>query len=256
MKHDHSSFVGFGRSNAAAAYSAAQAGYTRSPDEILKSYMPMVRRLAWHLNGTGHDTIEIEDLMQSGLMALSDCIRRHEGPTEDGFAAYAKTRVKGAMIDLIRREAPMSRTAARKRREMAEQENALQRTLGRKPTGSELASLLGISEIDLTSAQTASAPMRFEPIDDHYSDTSLAFADRSPDSLAILEDNETSAQLAAALAALPERLQMITQLYFVEELNLAEIAKTLDLSIPRVHQLKAQALDQLRKQLGGSVDFI
>jgi RNA polymerase sigma factor for flagellar operon FliA len=93
--------------------------------------------------------------------------------------------------------------------------------------------------------------LRFEPIDEAYSDHDPAFADQTPDSLGLLEQEELREAVAAAIAGLPERLQLVMQLYFVEELNLAEIAAALDVSVPRVHQLKAQALERLRNALEG-----
>jgi RNA polymerase sigma factor for flagellar operon FliA len=98
--------------------------------------------------------------------------------------------------------------------------------------------------------------LRFETIDDAYSDSSMAFADDRPDSFALLADEETRSQVASAISGLPERLQMIIQLYFVEELNLAEIAQVLEVSVPRVHQLKAQALDKLKAALGAEYDIL
>ena len=83
-----------------------------------------------------------------------------------------------------------------------------------------------------------------------------AFADDRPDSFALLADSELRHSVAEAIGALPERLQMVIQLYFVEELNLSEIAQALQVSIPRVHQLKAQALDKLRAALAGIADII
>ena len=102
----------------------------------------------------------------------------------------------------------------------------------------------------------SSEPLRFEPIDAVYSDHDPAFVDERPDSHNILETQELRAALVGAVADLPERLQLVMQLYFVEELNLAEIAATLDVSVPRVHQLKAQALERLRAALGGQVDIV
>ncbi len=104
--------------------------------------------------------------------------------------------------------------------------------------------------------RASSEPLRYETIDETYSDSDMAFADDSPDSLALLTDEETREELAGAIASLPERLQLVVQLYFVEEMNLAEIAQVLGVSIPRVHQLKAQALDHLRKRLEGIAEFL
>jgi RNA polymerase sigma factor for flagellar operon FliA len=98
--------------------------------------------------------------------------------------------------------------------------------------------------------------VRIEPIDEAYSDHNAAFADDRPDAFALLADQQARQDLAHAIAALPERLQLVIQLYFVEELNLAEIAETLDVSVPRVHQLKAQALDKLRALLGDGVEIL
>jgi len=180
----------------------------------IRRFVPMVKRLAWHSHGGGRPGIELEDLMQAGMVALTEAAQRHAGPTEDGFAAYAKLRVRGAMIDLIRRVVPLSRGAAEMR-----------------------------------------GTVRIESLDEAYSDSDMAYADDSPDSLSILADAELREHLIAAITDLPERLQLVVQLYFVEELNLAEIAATLDVSVPRVHQLKAQALERLRTALAGVADF-
>lgn len=230
--------------------------YRGEVGDRVRRFLPMVRRLAWHVHGTGRAGIELEDLMQAGLVALTECAQRHQGPGEDGFAAYAKMRVRGAMVDLIRRTVPISRGAAERRRQIAEHETELRGILGRDPSQSELAVAMGIEEAELLSLRDASQPLRFEPIDEVYSDHNPAFAAATPDSLTLLEDEETRDTVIRAIAGLPERLQLIVQLYFVEELNLSEIAQVLDVSVPRVHQLKAQALGKLREALEGLAEVL
>jgi RNA polymerase sigma factor for flagellar operon FliA len=222
----------------------------------VRRFLPMVRRLAWHVHGSGRPGIELEDLIQSGLVALTECAQKHAGPGEDGFAAYAKLRVRGAMVDLIRRTVPMSRGAAERSRQLREKEAELRGQLGREPTSLELAAALGVEEAQLAMLRDTSQPMRFEPIDEVYSDQDTAFADSSPDSLSLLADEETRGAVIEAIGALPERLRLIVSLYFVEELNLSEIAQVLQVSIPRVHQLKAQALSKLRESLEGIADVL
>lgn len=173
--------------------------------ERVQRFLPMVRRLAWHVNGGGRPGIELEDLVQAGLVALTEAAQRHAGPGEDGFAAYAKLRVRGAMVDLVRRVVPMARSLAERR-----------------------------------------GSVRIESLEEAYSDSDIAFADEGPDAFVQLADAEVREHLIVAIARLPERLQLVVQLYFVEELNLAEIAQALAVSVPRVHQLKAQAIDRLR----------
>lgn len=197
MKHDHRSF-------------AAANAYRPDAADRVRRFVPMVRRLAWHVNGGGRPGIELEDLMQAGMVALTEAAQRHAGPSEDGFAAYAKLRVRGAMVDLVRRMVPLARSQLRSER-----------------------------------------PVYLESLDEAYSDSNAAFADNGPDSLTQLLDGELRDQLAAAIAELPDRLKLVVQLYFVEELNLVEIAAALQVSVPRVHQLKAQAIDRLRAALEG-----
>jgi len=247
MKYDPKSF---------AAPRGAMDAYSGDVSERVRRFVPMVRRLAWHVHGSGRPGIELEDLVQAGLVALTECAQRHNGPGEDGFAAYAKLRVRGAMVDLVRRSVPLSRGASERRRQIAEQEQALRSELGREPSAAELAAALGLSEADLATLRSSSTPLRFEALDEAYSDSDLAFADQEPDALSQLVDAELRESVVEAIAELPERLQLVVQLYFVEELNLSEIAGVLEVSIPRVHQLKAQAIDQLRKALAGIAEII
>lgn len=243
MNHDHRSFA------AARAYQGGAA-------DRIRRFLPMVRRLAWHVHGSGRAGIEIDDLVQAGLVALTECAQKHNGPTEDGFAAYAKLRVRGAMVDLVRRSSPLSRSASDRRKLLAGAAQALTTTLGRTPTEDELAEAMGMTTAALGELRASSEPMRFEPIDDTYSDSDMAFADDRPDSFEIIADEQSRASVVAAITGLPERLQRVIQLYFVEELNLAEIAEVLSVSVPRVHQLKAQALDKLRAALGDEFDVL
>ncbi len=244
MKHDHTPFT------------AARTAYRGDIADRVRRFLPMVRRLAWHVHGSGRPGFELEDLMQAGLVALTECSQKHAGPTEDGFAAYAKMRVRGAMVDLIRRSLPLSRGASERRKALREKEEGLRVTLGRAPSTPELAAAMGVSEAELADLRASSEPLRFESIDEAYSDSSMAYADDGPNALELLADEELRGQLAGAIADLPERLKLVVQLYFVEEMNLAEIAGVLDVSIPRVHQLKAQALARLKEALEGIAEVV
>jgi RNA polymerase sigma factor for flagellar operon FliA len=235
---------------------AAANAYRPDPMDRIGRFMPLVRRLAWHVHGAGQADLEIEDLVQTGLVALTECVARHEHDSEDGFAAYAKMRVKGAMIDLLRRNATITRSAMARRREINQTERGLLIRLGRPPTATELAETLGITEDELEVARLAATPLRFEPLEECYSDSDSAFADETPNGLETLCDIEGRVHLANAIHALGERSQLVVQLYFLEELNLSEIARILGVSVPRVHQLKANALAEQKRLLEGvELDF-
>lgn len=236
MIHNHESF-------------AAARAYRDDAADRIQRFLPMVRKLAWHLSGSAPAGIDVEDLMQSGLVALTECARKHDGPGEDGFAAYAKLRVRGAMVDTLRAASPDSRGARARRREIEAAREAAVARLGREPDASELANELGIPVGDLHRQQADIASVRLDSLDECYSESDTHFASGEPDAETQLLQAEDREALIAAIAALPERLQLVVQLYFVEELNLSEIANVLGVSIPRVHQLKASALEKLRASL-------
>jgi len=238
------------------SFSAARSAYRGDVADRVRRFLPMVKRQAWHVHGTGRPGIELEDLVQVGLVALTECAQKHDLPTEDGFAAYAKMRVRGAMVDLVRRTVPGSRGTSERRRMLADKETQLRGYLGRDPRPDELARAMGMGEGELVSMRDAAQPLRFEPIDEVYSDQSMTFATETPDSFAMLADAQMRGAVIEAITDLPDRLKMIVQLYFVEELNLAEIAEVLQVSIPRVHQLKAQAIDKLRASLQGVAEVL
>lgn len=233
MIHDHSKF------SAAKAY-GAEVG------DRVRRFMPMVKKLAWHLSGSAGPSLDVEDLMQAGLVALTECAQRHKGPGEDGFAAYAKIRVRGAMVDLLRSASADPRGQRERRRQLEAAQQVLRGQLGREPSVAELAQLVGRSVEEVQQLRADLAPVQISSIDECYSDSDLAFAQEGADAEHMLLQVEDREILAEAIAALPERLALVIQLYFVEELNLKEIAIALDVSVPRVHQLKAAALDKLR----------
>lgn len=238
MKHDHSSFSGVTRA-VCAAYACGDLVAER-----VRRFTPMVKKAAWHIHGSGREGLEIEDLMQAGFIALTECARNHSGPGEDGFAAYAKIRVRGAMFDLVRKQLPDSRATMRRRRQVEAARDSLRQKLGREPSDAELAEQLGLPPAEISSV--ISCQTQLTPLDEAYDDHSAHFASDLPDPFTLLAEMEDSSRLTEALERLPERLQLVLQLYFVEELNLAEIAEVLEVSVPRVHQLKAQALAKLR----------
>ena len=235
MKQDHAQFA------AATAYGATD-GETALAR--VHRFIPLVRKSAWHIYGGGRDGLEVEDLMQAGMVALTEAAQGHTGTGEDGFAAYAKLRVRGAMYDCLRRTLPESRTAVRRRTRLAEAQRTLHAELGREPDVAELAARTGYTPAQVREAQQAG--IHLQQLDSAYDDSDAAFADERPDAFTLLASLQDGERVHAAMHDLPDRLKLVLQLYFVEELNLKEIAAVLEVSVPRVHQLKAQALGKLK----------
>lgn len=216
-------------------------------EDRVRRFTPMVRRAAWHVHGMTRGPLEIEDLMQAGMVALTECAQRHAGNGEDGFAAYAKLRVRGAMVDQLRRTMPESRASARRKRAYETAVEQLWHEHGQAPAAHEIAARLGCTPEELRAIEASRVTVG--SIEDHYDERSLAFADDGPDPFEALAAMDDRAWLIAAMATLPERLQLVLQLFFVEELSLTEIAEVLEVSVPRVHQLRAQALGKLKALL-------
>ncbi len=220
-------------------------GYELGPEEILRQHGEMVRRIAWHVYSRVSASLELEDLVQTGLMALLEAARGYEDRGY-AFATYASTRVRGAMIDQLRKEARMTRSAMQARRKLSGTRNALEQQLMRSPTSAEMASALGLDAEAYHSIVSSSVPIEDGSIDDHYTDQTMEFADLGPGADSGMELSERSECLSECISNLPEREALVLQLFFVEECNLEEIGQILGVGAARVCQIKKQAIERLR----------
>ena len=223
----------------------------RGTEALVRRHLPMVRRLAWHVHGAMSTAVEVEDLVQVGLVALVEAAGAGE-PGEPAFASYLHTRIRGAMIDELRRHATSTRGAMRRRRAHAEAVRALTGEHGHAPVDAAVAERLGVTVERLrTEYQTAEA-VRMESIDELYADDQPWFASEEPNAFDQLAEADQRDALVAAVAALPEREALVIQLYHVEELNLEEIGEVLGVGAARVCQIKSAAHGRLRKALAGT----
>ncbi|WP_300111825.1 RNA polymerase sigma factor FliA [Sphingobium sp.] len=219
-----------------------------SPERLARQYMPLVRKIAWHVHGRVSTAIEVEDLLQIGMVALVEAANSFEDRGL-GFAAYAQLRVRGAMIDHLRRQATLCRSAMARRKEIAGVRNRLEQQLGRLPTEAEMSSEMGLEPAAYREAADSVEMVQHTSMDEVYSDQSMWFADVEDRADQVLERESLKKALAACISELPQREAMVLQLYFVEEMNLEEIGQTLDIGAARVCQIKKAALDKLREKL-------
>ena len=232
---------------AAGAHTYAKPG-ENSPERLARQYMPLVRKIAWHVHGRVSSAIEVEDLLQIGMLALVEAANSFED-RGFGFAAYAQLRVRGAMIDHLRRQATICRSAMAKRKQLATCRNGLEQTLGRLPTEAEMSAAMGIAPSDYRELADSVEMVQHTSMDEVYSDQSMWFADVEDRADDLMERESLKKALAACIGDLPQREAMVLQLYFVEELNLEEIGQTLDIGAARVCQIKKAALGELREKL-------
>ena len=225
----------------------------RDGDALVRQHLALVRKLAWHVHGSMSSVVEVEDLVQVGLVALVEAAAQFEDRGLATFRQYLVTRLRGAMVDELRRQATATRGAMRRRRAYAQAVSILTQQLGRPPEDTMIAQHLGVTLDKMRVDYQAADTVRFEPIDDLYADDLPWFADDTPDAFAQLADSDERATLIAAIAALPEREAMVIQLYYVEELNLEEIGQVLGVGSARVCQIKAAAHAKLKKALARAV---
>ena len=238
-----------------AAFAAALAAplvYGRAaPDTaaLARKHLPLVRRVAWHIHGSMSSAVDVEDLIQIGLVALLEAANAFEDRGQVTFEQYLMTRVRGAMIDELRRQATLTRGAMRRRRAYQDAVTALTNETGKRPDEAAVADRLGVSPDKLRIDYAAAEPVRFETIDDVYADDLPWFASDEPNAFDQLAEAGTRDTLVAAIAALPEREAQVIQLYYVEELNLEEIGQVLGVGPARICQIKKSAHDRLKKAL-------
>jgi RNA polymerase sigma factor FliA len=237
-----------------ATHPLAPVTYTRSGPAaadaqalLIRDHMPLVRRIAWHVHGSVSSSVEVEDLVQTGLVALVEAAATFEDRGQVTFAQYLSTRIRGSMIDELRRQATITRGAMRRRREIADTESALSVKLGRPPTDEETAFQLGVPTERLRQEKDSAQPIRF------YTDDNPWFMSDDPNPFELLEQEDLRQALIAAIGTLSEREAQVIQLYYVEELNLEEIGRVLGVGAARVCQIKKSAHDRLRKALAARI---
>ncbi|NYT41740.1 RNA polymerase sigma factor FliA [Sphingomonas sp. R-74633] len=221
----------------------------RDPEALVRKHLPLVRRIAWHIHGSMSSLVEVEDLIQIGLVALIEASANFEDRGQVTFEQYLATRLRGAMIDELRRQATTTRGAMRRRKAYHEAVSALTSELGHAPDDEQLAARLGVTPEKLRTDYANAEAVRFDSIDDAYSDESPWFMSDEPNAFEQLAESGQREALIEAIAELPEREQQVIQLYYVEELNLEEIGQVLGVGAARICQIKASAHARLKKGL-------
>jgi RNA polymerase sigma factor for flagellar operon FliA len=243
-----------GKLDAMASLAPAPLIYTptpprRDPEALVRKHLPLVRRIAWHIHGSMSTLVEVEDLIQIGLVALIEAAANFEDRGQVTFEQYLATRLRGAMIDELRRQATTTRGAMRRRKAYQEAVSVLTNELGRAPEDEQVAAKLGVTLEKLRTDYANAEAVRFDSIDDTYSDESPWFMSDEPNAFEQLAESDQREALIAAITELPEREQQVIQLYYVEELNLEEIGQVLGVGAARICQIKASAHARLKKGL-------
>jgi RNA polymerase sigma factor FliA len=222
---------------------------------MLKQYSPLVRRLAHQMIAKLPANVEIDDLIQVGMIGLSDALTRFDSAQGVQFETFATQRIRGAMLDELRGSDWMSRGDRRHQRSIETAVHKLEQKLGRAPSEGEIAKEMGLSlqdYQDLLSKVRGTQLVHLEDMsgddgDDDYLDRHVA--DESANPLSLLNDHRMREALVEAIKNLPEREQYVMSMYYEHDMNLKEIAAVLGVTESRVCQLHSQSIARLRSRL-------
>ncbi len=237
------------------AYAAVE---KNSVDERVREHATLVKRIAHHLMGRLPDSVQLNDLIQAGMIGLLEAARKYDGDKGASFETYAGIRIRGAMLDEMRRGDWAPRSVHRNTRRISDAIHEIESEKGRDAEDSEVAERLGMSTDEYHGVLRDSASCRLfsyeEMLENNDSAVDAMMDDDNDDPSHGVERGAFQRQLADAIKELPEREQLVLALYYDEELNLKEIGAVLGVSESRVCQIHSQAAHRLRSRLGGWLD--
>lgn len=223
-------------------------------DICVEDYAVLVKRIAHHMMARMPASVQVDDLIQAGMIGLLEASQKYDASRGASFETYAGIRIRGAIVDEMRRGDWAPRSVHRNARRVSEAVGAVEARTGRDATDAEIASELGVDIAeyhtmvqDSTSSRLFSLEETFQDNEGHI--TGEPESTDSPNPEESVQQDALRAALAAAIDQLPERERMVLSLYYDEELNLKEIGMVLGVSESRVSQIHSQAAMRLRARL-------
>lgn len=235
--------------NAAAEYRAVQ---RTAENDIVARHSELVRRIAHYLAAKLPASVEVDDLIQAGMLGLLEASRHYDADQGASFETYASIRIRGAMIDEIRRGDWVPRSVHRRFRDASAAIRDIEQRTGRAAASSEVAAALSLTVPEyhrLVDDAARGQVLSFDShLDDNNGEARLSHSSAATPARA-MENEEFRGALVTAIDGLPEREKLVLSLYYEQELNLREIGATLGVSESRVCQIHGQAMLRLRGRL-------
>jgi len=221
-------------------------------DAIVNQYGFLVKKIAYHLLARMPSSVEVDDLIQAGMMGLLEAHKRFESNKGASFETYAGIRIRGFIMDEVRKSDWAPRSVRRNGRAVASAINSLESTLGREATDMEVANFMGVGldeYHDMLQSSMSSQLFSFEELLDSDSLNFEGGTDNVSNPLESVENQDFQDSLVVAIDSLPEREKLVLSLYYNEEMNLKEIGAVLGVSESRVSQIHSQAAMRLKVKL-------
>ena len=224
-----------------------------SANELVREHAGLVKRIAWHMKGRLPASVDLGDLIQVGMIGLLEAARNYTPTREVQFEAFAAIRIRGAMLDELRRTDWTPRSVYKRLRDAMEAIRAVEAETGREAGEAEVARKMGITPQEYGQIMSDASRSRVLSLDEEGDDENGKRFDIGDEQGGTPqtqhEEHGRRAALADAINGLPEREKLLMALYYDEELNLKEIGAVLGVTESRVCQLHGQALTRLRARL-------
>jgi len=230
-------------------------------DQLVQHFAPLVKRIAYHLMARLPSSVQVDDLIQNGMMGLLDAINRFESGMGAQFETYAAQRIRGAMLDGLRENDWLPRSLRRDFRRIELAIAQLEQEYGRAPGENELASALDMTLAEYQKMLQDARGHQLISFEDMVDDGDEDFLERhlsddASDPSKILEDENLRRLLVQSIELLPEREKLMMALYYEQDLNLREIGDVMGVTESRVCQLHSQAVARLRARIFGESGFM
>ena len=216
---------------------------------LISGHMDLVRKIAWHMHGRVGSAIEIDDLIQIGYFGLVTAAQKYSVKEGASFASYAVLRIRGAIVDHLRKSSNLCRTTIQMQQKTKMVEASLLKKLHRSPSRQEISDELGINIDEFDEWERAFAANVDSSIAAVYDEFSMWFVSKDSSPEQKLNEADLRKSLRMSLEDLSQKEALVIQLYYVEELNVYEIAEVLNVTTGRVSQIKKSAISKLRKSM-------
>jgi RNA polymerase sigma factor for flagellar operon FliA len=216
-------------------------------NQLIHDHTNLVKKISWHLHGRVSSIIEIDDVIQLGMVGLINAAQNYIPQKDASFTSYASIRIKGEILDYLRKSSNLDRTTITIKKNSEKASHLLRNKLGREPYNYEIADELGISTEKYFEWSNAFEAGVNKSLDELYDDYSSWFVTGALNPEETINDTELRNNLKKVLGKLEGKEALIIQLYFVEELNIYEIAEVMEVSTGRVSQIKTSAIKRIRE---------
>ena len=220
-----------------------------SINNLIQDNLDLVKKIAWQLHGRVQNIVEVEDLIQQGMEGLVHAAQKYSPKEGVNFSQYAQLRIRGSIIDFLRKNSNLCRTTIKKKQEFERSKLDLEKKLNRQATEQEFIDFLGISDDEFSYWKKAFEANVVQSLDTAYNEYSILFASKDDNPESSLQNKELKNQIKEALGVLNQREALVAQLYYVEELNIYEIAEVLEISTGRISQIKKSIIGKLRNEI-------